>query len=203
MAIKTFMQRLFGKNSSKPEKSAPEKHGKRKLNREDKRQIEAAIAKVKRTDKNEMSAQDSIPYQRMFPDGVCRVTDAFYTRTIQFQDINYQLNQDEDKMAIFEGWSDFLNYFDSSIHFQLSFLNLSVAQDSRSISIPLKKDGFDDIRSEYSAMLENQLTKGNNGLTKTKYLTFGVEANSLREARPRLERIEWTVYSLSVLIGNG
>ena len=39
-------------------------------------------------------------------------------------------------------------------------------------------------------MLENQLTKGNNVLIKTKYLTFGVEANSLREARPRLERIE-------------
>ena len=190
IAIKTFIQRLFGKNSSKPEKPAPEKHGERKLNREDKRQIEAAIAKAKRTDKNEMSAQDSIPYQRMFPDGVCRVTDTFYTRTIQFQDINYQLSQNEDKTAIFEGWCDLLNYFDSSIHFQLSFLNLSAAQDSRSISIPLKKDGFDDIRSEYSSMLENQLTKGNNGLIKTKYLTFGVEANSLREARPRLERIE-------------
>lgn len=109
IAIKTFIQRLFGKNSSKPEKPAPEKHGERKLNREDKRQIEAAIAKAKRTDKNEMSAQDSIPYQRMFPNGVCRVTDTFYTRTIQFQDINYQLSQNEDKAAIFEGWCDLLN----------------------------------------------------------------------------------------------
>ena len=33
--------------------------------------------------------------------------------------------QNEDKTAIFEGWCDFLNYFDSSIHFQLSFLNLA------------------------------------------------------------------------------
>ena len=59
----------------------------------------------------------------MFPDGICRVTDSYYTKTVQFQDINYQLNQNEDKTAIFDSWCDFLNYFDSSTHFQLSFVN--------------------------------------------------------------------------------
>jgi hypothetical protein len=165
---------------------------KRKLTREEKKQIEAAIAKAKGTDKKELSAQDSIPYQRMFPDGICRVTDTFYTKTVQFQDINYQLSQNEDKTAIFEGWSDFLNYFDSSIRFQLSFLNLSASQDgfSRNIVIPLKQDGFDDVRQEYSDMLQNQLSKGNNGLAKTKYLTFGIDGENIRTAKPRLERIE-------------
>ncbi len=127
----------------------------------------------------------------MYPDGICRVTDTFYTKTVQFQDINYQLSQNEDKTAIFEGWSDFLNYFDSSIRFQLSFLNLSAAQDgSRSIVIPMRADKFNDVRDEYSEMLQNQLAKGNNGLTKTKYLTFGIEADSIKTAKPRLERIE-------------
>ena len=165
---------------------------KRKLTRDEKKQIEAAIARAKRTDKKELSAQDSIPYQRMFPDGICRVTDTFYTKTVQFQDINYQLSQNEDKTAIFEGWSDFLNYFDSSIRFQLSFLNLSASQDgfSRNIVIPLKQDGFDDVRQEYSDMLQNQLSKGNNGLAKTKYLTFGIDGENIRTAKPRLERIE-------------
>ncbi len=127
----------------------------------------------------------------MYPDGICRVTDTFYTKTVQFQDINYQLSQNEDKTAIFEGWSDFLNYFDSSIRFQLSFLNLSAAQDgSRSIVIPMRADKFNDVRDEYSEMLQNQLAKGNNGLTKTKYLTFGIDADSIKTAKPRLERIE-------------
>ena len=165
---------------------------KRKLTRSERKQIEAAIARAKRTDKKELSAQDSIPYQRMFPDGICRVTDTFYTKTVQFQDINYQLSQNEDKTAIFEGWSDFLNYFDSSIRFQLSFLNLSASQDgfSRNIVIPMKQDGFDDVRQEYSDMLQNQLSKGNNGLAKTKYLTFGIDGDNIRTAKPRLERIE-------------
>ena len=157
--------------------------------------MEAAIARAKGTDKQELSAQDSIPYQRMYPDGICRVTDTFYTKTVQFQDINYQLSQNEDKTAIFEGWSDFLNYFDSSIRFQLSFLNLSTAQDgyARSVVIPLRGDKFNDVREEYSEMLQNQLAKGNNGLTKTKFLTFGIDADSIKTAKPRLERIEMDI----------
>ncbi|WP_418434756.1 VirB4-like conjugal transfer ATPase, CD1110 family, partial [Anaerotignum lactatifermentans] len=165
---------------------------KRKLTREEKKQIEAAIARANRTGKKEQSAQDSIPYQRMWPDGVCRVNDTHYTKTIQFQDINYQLSQNEDKTAIFETWCDFLNYFDSSVKFQLSFLNLAASEDSfaNSITIPPQGDDFDSIREEYTGMLQNQLARGNNGLIKTKYLTFGIDADNIRSARPRLERIE-------------
>ena len=35
-------------------------------------------------------------------------------------------------------------------------------------------------------MLQNQLTKGNNGLIKRKYITFGIEADSLRMAKAKL-----------------
>lgn len=164
----------------------------KKLSRADRKQIEAAIARANRTDRKEKSAQDSIPYERMWPDGICRVADGHYTKTIQFQDINYQLSQNEDKTAIFEGWCDFLNYFDSSIKFELSFLNLAASKETfaRAISIPLQGDDFDSIRVEYMTMLQNQLAKGNNGLIKTKYLTFGIDADSIKSAKPRLERIE-------------
>ena len=164
----------------------------KKLSRADRKQIEAAIARANRTDRKEKSAQDSIPYERMWPDGICRVAGSHYTKAIQFQDINYQLSQNEDKTAIFEGWCDFLNYFDSSIQFQLSFLNLAASEETfaRAINIPLQGDDFDSIRVEYMTMLQNQLAKGNNGLIKTKYLTFGIDADSLKAAKPRLERIE-------------
>ena len=115
-----------------------------------------------------------------------------YTKTVQFQDINYQLAQNEDKTAIFEGWCDFLNYFDSSIRFQFSFINMAANREDfeQDVLIPPQGDGFDGIRAEYTRMLQDQLAKGNNGLTKTKYLTFGVEADNIRVAKPRLERIE-------------
>ena len=136
----------------------------------------------------------------MFPDGICRVNPGYFTKTIQFQDINYQLSQNEDKTAIFEGWCDFLNYFDSSVKFQLSFMNMAANKDTygQSIAIPPQDDDFDNIREEYTGMLRSHacsskslgLTAGNNGLIKTKYLTFGIEAANMKEAKPRLDRIE-------------
>lgn len=163
-----------------------------KLTRAEKKEITAAIARAKNSDNKVKSAQDSIPFQRMYPDGICRVTDTLYTKTLRFHDINYQLAQNEDKTAIFESWCDFLNYFDSSVRFQLSFLNMTAnAEDyESSVSIRPQADDFDSIRTEYTEMLHNQLAKGNNGLVKTKYLTFGIEAENIKIAKPRLERIE-------------
>ncbi|MGN0356932.1 MAG: VirB4-like conjugal transfer ATPase, CD1110 family [Blautia sp.] len=162
------------------------------LTRTQQKQIKEVIDRAKKSDGVPHTAQDSIPFQRMFPDGICRVTDNFYTKTIQFQDINYQLAQQEDKTAIFDEWCGFLNFFDSSIHFELSFMNMSTDAESfeKSIRIPFKNDEFNSIRAEYSQMLRKQLAQGNNGLTKTKYLTFGIEADSMRQAKPRLMHIE-------------
>ena len=138
------------------------------------------------------TAQQSIPMQRMFEDGTCRVKPNYYTRTIAYQDINYQLAQQEDKTAIFEEWCSFLNFFDSSIKFELSFVNMATdsTEFEKSIRIPYQKDGFDDVRAEYSQMLRQQLAKGNNGLTKTKFITFGVEGESMAQVKPRLDHIQ-------------
>ena len=163
-----------------------------KLSLAEKKAVKAAIERARGTDKKGKSAQSSIPYQMLRPDGICQVTPTHFTKTIQFRDINYQLSDNEDKQTIFDNWCDFLNYFDSSVRFQLSFLNLTASEDAfvDSIQIPDQGDEFDSIRQEYAQMLQNQLARGNNGLMKTKYLTFGIDADSIKTAKPRLERLE-------------
>lgn len=162
------------------------------LTKREQKQIKEIVQKARNDDSVPRTAQQSIPFQRMFPDGICRVRDNYYTKTIQFQDINYQLAQQEDKTAIFEEWCSFLNFFDSSIHFELSFMNMSTDADSfeKSIRIPYRKDEFNPIRTEYSQMLKTQLAQGNNGLTKAKYLTFGIEADSMKQAKPRIDHVQ-------------
>ena len=177
---------------AKKNKSTAGKPQKLKLTRDEKRRLKALMRQRQQEPRGRQSAQETIPYLRMWPDGICRVTDTYYTKTIQFQDINYQLAQNDDKTSIFEGWCDFLNYFDSAIHLQFSFLNLTASAESfeQSILIPDKDDAFDGIRHEYAEILQNQLAKGNNGLTKTKFITFGIEADGIKAAKPRLDRIE-------------
>ena len=150
-----------------------------------------------------ISVQDTIAYKEMGKDGICRVADHVYSKTIRFYDINYQLAQNEDKSAIFENWCDFLNYFDSSIHVQLSFINQksSMKEYEKVIHIDPQNDVFDDVRMEYAQMLHNQLAKGNNGLLKSKYITFSIEADSLAQARPKLERIEMDILNNFKVLG--
>ena len=162
------------------------------LSRWEKKQIRQVVEKARKDNGIPRTAQQSIPFDRMFQDGICRVRDGYYTKTIQFQDINYQLAQQEDRAAIFEEWCSFLNFFDSSVRFELSFVNMCTASDAfeKTVRIPFQQDGFDSVRSEYSSMLKKQLAQGNNGLTKTKYLTFGIEAETMRQAKPKLEHVE-------------
>ena len=162
------------------------------LNKEEQRAVRKVIRDAQRNDGIPKTAQQSIPFDRMFPDGICRVGLDYYTKTIQYEDINYQLAQQEDKTEIFEEWCSFLNFFDSSVRFQLSFSNMAtdVSDIEKSIAISHKNDGFDDVRDEYSEVLLHQMEAGNNGLTKTKYLTFGIHAESMKNAKPRLIHIE-------------
>lgn len=185
--LKSVFQGLTGRKKKDNEIRMPSN-----LNAAEQKQIKAIVEKARRDRTVPHSAQDSIPFDRMFPDGICRVGDNYYTKTIQFQDINYQLAMQEDQTAIFEEWCSFLNFFDSSIRFELSFMNMSTdaADFEKMIRIPFRKDAFNHIRSEFSSMLKKQLAQGNNGLTKTKYLTFGIEADSMKLAKPRLQHVE-------------
>ena len=143
-----------------------------------------------------LSAQQTIPYVRMLPDGVCQLPGGLYTKTVEYEDIKYSVASTEDQTAIFSGWSSFLNYFDSSLPFQLSFINRRSHSRSRyKVNIPQAEDDFNSVRAEFTGMLKNQIARSNNGIERSKYITFGIPAESLDEARPRLERVEADVMS--------
>ena len=175
---------------------------KRKLTRAEKKEIAAAIRKAK-GDGKPHTAQQTIPYLQMYPDGICKVTEKKYSKSIAFEDINYQLAGSDDKNAIFEGWCDFLNYFDATVSVQFSFINQGTQRSDaeKAISIPEQDDAFNSIRTEYADMLKNQLAKGNNGLVKQKYITVSIEAESYTAAKTRLARIETDVLNNFKVLG--
>ena len=167
------------------------------------KRIADTVKKAKMQGKIAMSAQDTISYKEMRPDGICIVKDNYFTKTIQFYDINYQLAKNEDKNIIFENYCDFLNYFDKSISVQLSFLNqtMDISDFEKSIAIKPQNDDFDGIRAEYTEMLKNQLARGNNGIVRKKYITFGIEADNIQNAKQRLERIETDIINNFKILG--
>ena len=113
-----------------------------------------------------LSAQQTIPYIAMHPDGVCQLPGGIYTKTVEYEDINYSVASTEDQTAIFGGWSSFLNYFDSSLPFQLSFINRRSRDRSRyKVNIPPAEDHFNSVREEFTSMLKNRSPKATTALS--------------------------------------
>ena len=174
----------------------------RKLTRAEKKEI-AALIRAAKGDGKAHTAQQTIPYLAMYPDGICKVTEKKYSKSITYDDINYQLAQADDKTAIFENWCDFLNYFDATVSVQLSFINRGTRSGGAEevVAIPAQNDAFNSIRTEYADMLKHQLAKGNNGFVKSKYITFSVEADNLNAAKARLARIETDILNNFKVLG--
>ena len=174
----------------------------RKLTRAEKKEI-AALIRAAKGDGKAHTAQQTIPYLAMYPDGICKVTEKKYSKSIAYDDINYQLAQADDKTAIFENWCDFLNYFDATVSVQLSFINRGTRSGGAKevVAIPAQNDAFNSIRTEYADMLKHQLAKGNNGFVKSKYITFSVEADNLNAAKARLARIETDILNNFKVLG--
>ena len=167
-----------------------EKPAKRKLTRAERRQIEAVIRQAK-GDGKAHTVQDSIPFQNMFPDGLCRLEGGTFSKTIAFEDVNYRLAGPEDQRSIFESLCDFYNGYDPSIGVQVSLDSRSGGSAADEL-FGIRKQGndLDPIRDEAVDILRMQYRRGNNGYVKSKYVTLTIEAETLPAARARFARIE-------------
>ena len=174
-----------------------------KLTRKQKKEINKLVASYK-GDGKAHSAQESIPYELMYEDGLCRLDKTHYSKCIEFEDVNYQLAGEEEEKRIFESLCDLYNYFDSKIAIQLSLISRFTNREEweRVIAIDSQEDQFNDIRSEYREMLREQRSRGNNGLVKTKYVTLTIEAENEKAARSKLGRIETDVLNHFKVIGS-
>jgi hypothetical protein len=161
------------------------------------------VKAAKQNPEKPTSVQATIPYLAMYPDGLCRVTERLYSKTIVFEDISYALASKDAQTAVFERLCDFYNYFDSSVGVQETFVSRRAAKTEfeRTIEIVKQGDDFDGIRAEYGDILKEQLKRGNNGMVRTKYLTFSIEADDITSARSRLSRIETDVLNHFKMMG--
>ena len=168
------------------------------IDKNDKAVILARMHEIKKYKDDISSTQNTIGYTQMFKDGICQIDDHRFSKTIQFFDTNYQLAEFEEQNGIFSKYCDLINYFDNTVTFQLTFENQNRSQDGlvKQIQIPAQEDDFNEIRAEYSEMLTAKLLSGKNGQSCRKFLTFTIEANSYKQAKPKLLNIQTEIIKI-------
>lgn len=156
-----------------------------------KKELEKAVKKAKIKGDIPESAQDTIPYRIPYEDGIFESEKGYFTQTIAFEDITYQLLDNEPKNILFERWCTLINYFNPDIHFQFNYGNMEMDKETyaKDFVIEQQPDAYNIVRKEYSDMLVGQFAKGTNNLKKERYLTYGIYAKDYRNARLKMAKI--------------
>ena len=158
-----------------------------------KRELVKAVKKAKLQGEIPESAQESIPYEKPFEDGIFESAPGYYTQTIAFEDITYQLLDPEPKDLIFERWSLLINFFDENRPFQFCYGNMEINKEEYAKDFTIPKDSADSrikriMRNEYSEHQVKQFAQGTNNLKKIRNLTFGVYAKDYPTAKRKLSK---------------
>ena len=188
------------KKAAKPENT--QSAAKRKLTRAERKQIEAIIRQAK-GDGKPHTVQDSIPFRNLYPDGLCRLDDRLFSKTIAYEDVNYRLAGPDDQRDIFERLCDFYNGYDPSIGVQMTLSSRHEDKNGNLFGMDAQGDALDDMRVEASGILQIQYERGNNGFVKRKYVTLTIEAENLPAARARFSRIEADTLNRFKVMGAG
>lgn len=160
------------------------------LTKEEKKILSARMAEIRSENCSNSTVQNTIPFLCMYKDGVCQVSENFYSLTVQFYDANYSISEFDEQNYIFSKYCDIINLFDNTIRFQLTFENQNRTKEKliKTVQIPEQDDDFNSIRKEYSEMLTDKLLKGSNRQSARKFLTFGIESTSYNRQLRRLKR---------------
>ena len=128
--------------------------------------------------------------EEMYPDGICRITNRLYSKSVLCDDINYAEASDDEKAVLFELYCKLVNYFGPSVGFELSVIcyPADLVEYRKMLALNPQGDQFDEIRKEYSDMLVRQVSKSR--YERRICLTYTIEADGIRQARSRLEQID-------------
>lgn len=133
--------------------------------------------------------QDVIPVQTIYPDGIFQVGKNRFSKSFQFDDINYYVASLEDKKAMFLGYSQILNALDSNATAKITINNrkLNKLDFQKKVLIPKTGDALDLYRDEYNGMLSAKAASANS-IVQEKYITITITKRSIEEARSYFNR---------------
>lgn len=125
----------------------------------------------------------------MSQDGICEVEPGLFSMTMAFTDVNFQIAMLEEQKNIFTKYSEFLNYFDPSLHLEINLVTRSMDEEQfrRDTFLPLRGDDRDRYAEEMNQVVAEKALRGQNGLIREKYVTFSLHAENYQQAKEQLE----------------
>lgn len=165
-----------------PPKAAEKNKAKEKKNSKTK----SKVLKVPR------SVQETIPYYRVYKNGIIETEPGKFSKTYPLEDVNFSIANQQDQENIFCAYGDLLNTWGADVKIQITINNRNIDQEqfAEKTLLRMKKDNLNEYREEYNEMLLQKMSEGRNNMRKEKYVTLTIEEQDIEAAINTFSRLD-------------
>lgn len=148
---------------------------------------------------------DSIPYKKVYANGIIEIADNLYSRSYKLPPLNFNTVSDDKQIIISRKWAEFIGSFGPDVTVELTGYNqtINMMDFQQQIMIPMAEDGLNEYRVEYNNMLVEKMAGAKNNLTTHKMLSISFEAVDIVEAVEKVARFDNIVTNTMVEITQG
>lgn len=138
------------------------------------------------------SSQDTLPYLKVFRNGIFMSEDDVYTKTYTLTDANFKTATQDHQDEMYFAYGDLLNYFQPDVRPQFTIFNTKLDKEvfRENTLFEDQNDGADDLRHAMNAVLEEKINEGQNNIVQKKFITVGVAAENIQVAANVFSRVD-------------
>ena len=163
------------------------------------------VAKEKEKKDFAKKVLNTIPYKKILDDDIFSLGKKMYSKAYTFDDINFNLSDEEQQYMYLERYIEFLSILDDTVDCQICCWNSQINIDDfkKKTLLPQKADDLFEYRYEFnSKVLEENIHKGQNAIQKHMYITLTIKASDEETARRRFKSLDITATNTFNRIGN-
>lgn len=135
-----------------------------------------------------LCTNDLAGFQLMFEDGLAESVEGTFSRTLEFTDVSYENEREDQQDAIFDKLCSLHHFFQSPECYQLNLVN--VPRTTRRVERYLPETGANkDMAVSYNDLIEQKQREGRVEFERRNFLTFSVPAASAEQAAVRLRAL--------------
>lgn len=138
------------------------------------------------------TVQQSIPYKRVYVNGIIEPEIGIFTKCYQLVDANFKTATQEAQDEMYFAYGDLLNYFSPDIRPQIVIFNRSIDKETfkEETLFQERDDPYNDLRKDMNQVLLSKISEGQNNITQEKYLVVSIKAENIELATGTFSRID-------------
>lgn len=135
---------------------------------------------------------DSIPYEKVYKNGVIEIQPCVFSKSYILPSVNYKTRGNRVQASMAELYAEMIGSFDPDITVEITIYNktIDIMEFQENVLLKPNRDGLDKYRIEYNNMLIDKMIGAKNNLESQKIITISFYATDIESANERFQQVK-------------